>query len=102
MDSRTRQRIECRQSQHNQQQAQQERYKSDQDRLRQELVNQIHPCRADGLAHTNLPCPLLRPRGRKVHKIDAGDSQHQQTDNAEQTHIFYKAADNFAIFKIII
>ena len=84
----------------NQQQAQQERYKSDQDRLRQKLVNQIHTRRADGFAYANFPRPFLRPGSRKVHEIDTGDSQHQHTDDAEQTHIFNKTANSFAIFKI--
>src|SRR3954468_6296241 len=47
---------------------------------------------ADGFADAYFPGPFLRTRRTEVHKVDAGDHQHQYAHDREKTNVVDEAS----------
>ncbi len=50
-------------------------------------MDELFSQRPDGFADAYLFSAFLRPRGTQVHKINAGQQQHKNTDSAKQPYI---------------
>src|SRR6185437_9114751 len=74
--------------------------KCNQDRLAEKLDYQLAATRAGRFADAYFFCPFLRPRSAQVHKIDAGQQQYKNADNAKQPYKLNIAACVNPIFKL--
>ena len=66
----------------------------------QELEDQVAALGTDGFSDADFAGAALGAGGGEVHKIDAGDDQHEEADDAEHANIVDEAADRSAILKV--
>ena len=78
-----RERVERRQQYLHQRHREQHRKGDIQNRLAEELRDQLPACRAERLAHPNLTRALRCARGREVREIHAGNQEDRERDDAK-------------------
>ena len=68
----------------------------------EELGDELAAERADGLSYPYFSCAFFAPGSGQVHKIDTGEQQHEDADDAEEPDHGDAAADGFIKFKLAV